>query len=473
MTAKFACLPEERYFDPEPAQREIATDLYDSLDGLPLICPHGHVDPHLFADPDFSFGSPTELLIIPDHYIFRMLYSQGIALEELGVPRVDGGPVEMDHRKIWQLFAENIHLFRGTPSGMWLQDELRYVFSIEEKLSGANAQEVYDQIDMQLKSPDFGPRRLYDRFNIEVLCTTDAATDTLAAHQAIRESGWHGRILPTFRPDNLVNLTTANWAAHVSALEEVSGLPIGDYASFIHALENRRAFFKKHGAKATDHAALTAYTTRLDESAAEAIFQRALKGAATPEEAAQFTGHMLMEMARMSVEDGLVMQLHVGSWRNHNQALFERFGADKGADIPVTTEFTRSLRPLLTAYGSNPALTLILFNLDETTYARELAPLAGHYPALKIGPPWWFHDSLNGIARYFDQVMETAGIYNTAGFNDDTRAYPSIPARHDVWRRASANWVAGLAVRGIVDEEEAYAMVHSLAYDLAKQAYKL
>ena len=201
MTANSACLPEDRYFAADPAQRAIARGLYDSLDGLPLICPHGHVDPRLFADPDFTFGSPAELLIIPDHYIFRMLYSQGIPLEELGVPRVDGGPVETDHRKIWQRFADNIHLFRGTPSGMWLQDELRYVFGIEEKLSGANAQAVYDQIDSQLKSPDFGPREQYDRFNIEVLCTTDAATDTLAAHQAIRESGWHWSvILPTLPP---------------------------------------------------------------------------------------------------------------------------------------------------------------------------------------------------------------------------------------------------------------------------------
>ncbi len=466
-------LSAERYFDPNPAQRKIAVDLYSSLDGLPLVCPHGHVDARLFSDPNFSFGSPTELLIIPDHYIFRMLYSQGIPLEDLGVPRVDGGPVEADHRRIWQIFAENIHLFQGTPSGMWLQDELHFVFGVQEKLSGGSAQMIYDQIDAKLKSPEFSPRTLYERFNIEVLCTTDAATDRLEHHQAIQASDWNGRILPTFRPDNVVNLDAPNWIDHIAALEDVSGSAVNGYSSFIEALENRRAFFKENGAKATDHAALTAHTRRLSDAEAETIFQRALKGTATAEDAAQFTGHMLMEMARMSIEDGLVMQLHVGAYRNHNAAIFDRFGPDKGADIPVVTEFARPLRPLLSAYGNHPDLTLILFNLDETTYARELAPLAGHYPALKIGPPWWFHDSLNGIYRYFDQVMETAGLYNTAGFNDDTRAYPSIPARHDVWRRASANWVAGLTVRGIVDEEDAFEMVRALAYDLAKEAYKL
>lgn len=466
-------LSEDRYFDPDHSQRKVALDLYASLDELPLICPHGHVDPRLFADPNFSFGSPTELLIIPDHYIFRMLYSQGIALEALGVPRADGGPVETDHRKIWQIFAENIHLFRGTPSGIWLRDELHSVFGIQEKLSGRNAQMIYDQIDAKLKSPDFGPRMLYERFNIEVLCTTDSATDTLEHHQAIHSSEWNGRVLPTFRPDSVVNIDTPNWIDHIAALEEASGIAVTDYSSFIEALENRRAFFLENGAKATDHAALTAYTKRLGNAEAETIFQRALKGIATGEDAYQFTGHMLMEMARMSTEDGLVMQLHVGAYRNHNAIIFDQFGPDKGADIPIATELTRSLQPLLFAYGNHPDFTLILFNLDETTYARELAPLAGHYPALKIGPPWWFHDSLNGINRYFDQVIETAGLYNTAGFNDDTRAYPSIPARHDVWRRASANWVAGLTVRGIVVEEDAYEMVRALAYDLAKETYNL
>lgn len=466
-------LPHNRYFSPDPAQQRIALALYQTITNLPLVCPHGHVDPRLFADPNYRFGSPTELLLIPDHYIFRMLYARGICMEVLAVPRRDGGPVETDHRRAWQLFADNFYLFRGTPTGIWLTDELVNIFGVTRKLNGANAQDIYDQIDESLKAPAFQPRQLYDRFNIEVLCTTDAATDTLPYHQAIRDSGWHGRILPTFRPDAVVNLDTENWRDHIAALSTVSGVNIVDYRSFFQALEQRRAFFKEMGAKATDHAALTAHTTLLSDREAEIIFQRALRDQAAAGDAAQFTSHMLIQMAQMSVADGLVMQLHVGSYRNHNELIFKRFGRDMGADIPIASEFTQGLRPLLNRFGGNPDFTLILFNLDETTYARELAPLAGHYPAVKLGPPWWFYDSLNGMKRYFDQVMETAGIYNTAGFNDDTRAYPSIPARHDIWRRAACDWVASLVVRHIVDEADGTEMVYALAYDLAKEAYNL
>ncbi len=266
----------DRFFDPNPAQRKAALALYEPVAGLPLVCPHGHVDPRLFADPDYTFGSPVELLIIPDHYIFRMLYSQGVPLEKLGIPRADGGETESDHRQIWQLFAEHFYLFRGTPSGSWLTEELHSVFGIDEKLTGANAQEIYDQIDEKLTSPEFRPRALFEQFGIETLCTTDAATDTLAHHQAIRDSGWHGRILPTFRPDAVVNLDTAGWRDEIDKLSAVSGIDVVDYAAFIRALENRRAFFKQMGAKATDHAALTAYTNRLSDDTAEAIFQRAL-----------------------------------------------------------------------------------------------------------------------------------------------------------------------------------------------------
>jgi glucuronate isomerase len=371
------------------------------------------------------------------------------------------------------LFAEHYHLFRGTPTGLWLREELVQLFGIEETLNGRNAQSVYDQITSRLQSAEFQPRRLYERFNIEVLYTTDAATDTLAHHQAIRDSGWNGRILPTFRPDAVVNLDTENWSGNIAALSDVSGIDVVDYASFNQALEQRRAFFISMGARATDHAALTAETNRLDPAEAERIFQRALQGKATAEDAARFTAHMLSEMARMSVEDRLVMQLHIGSYRNHNQLIFQRFGRDMGADIPIASEFTRGLRPLLNEFGNHPDFTLILFNLDETTYGRELAPLAGHYPAVKLGPPWWFFDSLNGMRRFFEQVMETAGIYNTAGFNDDTRAYPSIPTRHDVWRRAAADWVAGLVVRHMVSLDEGLEMMQALSYGLAKEAYNL
>jgi glucuronate isomerase len=463
----------DRFFDPDPAQQVVARELYATVADLPLVCPHGHVDPRLFVDENASFGTPADLLIIPDHYVFRMLYSQGIPLEALGVPRTDGGPVEQDHRKIWQTFAEHFHLFRGTPSGIWLQHELIDVFGVDEKPCGANAQAIYDHIAAQLTSADFAPRKLFERFNIEVLCTTDAASDDLKVHQAIRDSGWSGVVRPTFRPDAVVNLDAPNWRANVDAFSAVAGFEVDSYKALIRTLEERRAFFIEMGAHATDHAALTAYTGELTPHEADAIFQRALKGTATAEDATRFTGHMLMEMARMSIEDGLVMQMHVGSFRNHNQAIFDRFGLDKGCDIPVASEFTHNLRPLLAKYGNDARLTLLLFTLDEDTYSRELATLAGHYPALKLGPPWWFHDSLAGMRRYFERVMETAGLYNTAGFNDDTRAFPSIPARHDVWRRASANWVAGLVARHVVDMDDAREMILNLAYRLAKKAYKL
>ncbi|MCO6450885.1 MAG: glucuronate isomerase [Caldilineales bacterium] len=466
-------LSPDRCFDPEPTQRNIARRLYETVADLPLICPHGHVDPRVFADPDYSFGSPADLLIIPDHYVFRMLYSQGIPMESLGVPRRDGGPVEQDHRKIWQTFAENFFLFRGTPTGLWLAAEFVEVFGIKEKLNGDTAQSIYDQLESLLATPEFRPRALYERFNIEALTTTDAATDTLTHHQAIRDSGWAGDIRPTFRPDAVVNILTPGWRDDIDLLSEVSGVPVDSCAALLQALEQRREFFKGMGATATDHAAETAYTSELTPGQAEAIFQRALRGQASADDARQFTGHMMMEMARMSIEDGLVMQMHVGSLRSHNAFVAERFGKDKGDDIPIVSEFTRNLRPLLNKYGNDPRLTLILFCLDESTYSRELAPLAGHYPALRLGPPWWFFDSVNGMVRYRELVHETAGLYNTVGFNDDTRAFPSIPARHDVWRRVDCNWLAGLVARGMIDMEDALEMAKDSAYALAKKAYKL
>jgi glucuronate isomerase len=466
-------LPAGRYFDPDPAQRRIAIELYKSAAHLPIISPHGHVDPRLFADKNASFGTPADLLIIPDHYVFRMLYSQGIPLETLGIPRRDGGPTEKDHRKVWQIFANHFYLFRGTPTGVWLADELNNVFAIEEKLTGRNAQSIYDQIEAKLKLPEFRPRALFKRFNVEVLCTTDAATDPLTHHQMIQKSGWSGNIQPTFRPDAVVNLLTLGWRNNIKALSKASGITVTSYQKFIRALEDRRAFFKSMGTVATDHASETAYTVELGSSEAEAIFQRALRGKAAVEDAKRFNAHMIMQFARMSIDDGLVMQLHVGSIRDHNDLIYHRFGPNMGADIPSQSEFTQNLRPLLNKYGIDSRLTLILFSLDESTYSRELAPLAGHYPAVILGPPWWFYDSINGMRRYLDRVIETAGLHNTAGFNDDTRAFPSIPARHDLWRRFCANWIAGLVVRGIVDIEDAKEMILDMAYRLAKRAYKI
>ncbi|HEX4716694.1 MAG TPA: glucuronate isomerase [Ktedonobacteraceae bacterium] len=463
---------EDRYFSSDPAPRRIARALYAQIKQLPLLCPHGHVDPRLLAAEQYEWGTPVDLLVIPDHYVFRLLYSQGIPLENLGIQRLDGTPGEQDHRKIWQTVCDHWYLFRGTPTSLWLRDELRDIFGIEEPLNAENAQHIYDVLDAQLRQPAFQPRRLFERFGIEVLATTDAATASLEYHQQIRASGWSGRVIPTFRPDAVVNIQ-AGYAEQIQALSDASDVDVTDYRSYLTALEQRRRFFKEMGATATDQAALTAYTGRLSEREAETIFQRALRGEASQDDTRRFTGHMLIEMARMSVEDGLVMQLHIGSSRDHNPDLLARFGRDMGADIPTASEFTHNLKPLLDLFGREQKLTLILFNLDETTYSRELAPLAGHYPALRLGPPWWFFDSPLGMHRFLDAVVETAGLSNLAGFNDDTRAYPSIPVRHDLWRRASADWLAGLVTRDIVDEADAHEMAVDLAYRLAKRTYKL
>lgn len=466
-------LAADRCFDPDPGRRGVARMLYAHVRDLPIVSPHGHVPPTLLADPDARLGTPAELFVIPDHYILRMLVSQGVRLEDLGLPTRDGGPVEADHRLIWQRFAERFHLFRGTPTGLWLADELVTLFGVTERLTAESAGRVYDHLEAKIHEPAYAPQRLLERMRITLLATTDSATDSLELHRRLHAQGLN-QIVPTFRPDSVVNaLGSPAWRDAVQALGAIAGFDVTGYADFIRALEQRRAAFKAAGALATDHGVTTPYTTTLSRTEAEAVFAHGLQGQATVEEAARFTGHMLVEFARMSAEDGLVMQLHAGSLRNHHSALLDRFGPDKGADIPVATEWTRNLQPLLNAYGADPRFRLILFTLDESTYSRELAPLAGYYPAVLLGPPWWFHDSVAGMRRYFDQVMETAGLYNTAGFNDDTRAFASIPARHDVWRRVSCDWLAGQVASGLLHEEEAIEMAGECAIGLTRRAYRV
>lgn len=472
LTPNGLSLHDDRFFDPDPTIREAAKSLYDDTRGLPIVSPHGHVDPAILAD-DSPFPEPTALIVLPDHYVFRMLASQGLPLERLGIPTRDGMPVEGDRRKIWQLFAEQYHLFRGTPTAAWLDYELYHVFGVRKRLNGTNAAAIYDEIHEMLEAPEFRPRALFERFNIEVLATTDPASDPLESHRRIRESGWRGRVIPTFRPDTAFQLAAPDWHTEIERLSAACGSPICDYSAFMKALEDRRAFFRSMGATATDHAIEEPLTERLPDEEADRLFQRARQGEATLADQRTFEAHMLMEMARCSTEDGLVMQLHAGSLRDHDRPLFERFGSNIGADIPVATEYTRNLRNLLCRYGNDPRFRLILFTLDEATYARELAPLAGHYPALRLGPPWWFHDSIEGMMRYRERTTETAGIYNTAGFNDDTRAFCSIPARHDLSRRVDANWLARLVARRIVDMRDAREMARALAYDLARDAYRL
>ena len=460
-------------FGPDTRQQKIALSLYEKVCDLPIVSPHGHVAPFLFSEPDYHFCSPANLLILSDHYIFRMLHSLGISLSDIGVKPLSGESYEQNDRIIWQRFAENFYLFRGTPTSLWLKQTMKEEFGIDQVLDHQNAQQIYDQIQNKLSVTALQPRFLYEKFNIEVLCTTDSAQDRLEDHKRIKSSGWSGKILPTFRPDLLVKLDSPDWHNSIQMMEEVCGYGITSFQKFIQALEERRNEFKLLGAIASDHDAHSAYTILLSPEEADLIFLRSLRRKSEPQDANLFTAHMMMEFARMSIEDGLVMQWHIGSIRNHNADLFSKFGKDIGGDIPVQVEFTRNLKSLLDRYGNDPRLRLILFTMDESNYARELAPLAGHYPAIRLGAPWWFHDSVNGIQRFLDQVMETAGLYNTAGFTDDTRSFITIKARHNVWRRVCANWLAGNLLRGIITDIEAGEMMIDLSYRLAKNAYRL
>lgn len=465
-------LDPDRLFPSEPAARGLARALFATVEHLPILSPHGHTDPRWYATDD-AFSDPAQLFVTPDHYVFRMLCSQGIALEALGVPRADGGPVETDGRAIWRLFAQNYHLFRGTPSRMWLDHAFQTVFGFEERLSAETADAYYDRMAEALATPAFRPRALYDRFGIEAISTTDGALDDLGWHAMIRDSGWHGRVLPAYRPDAVVDPEFPGFAANVARLGEITGEDTASWQGYLAAHRARRAFFKTFGCTASDHGHATACTEDLVQDQAAILFAKALRGDCTPDEADAFRGQMLTEMARMSLDDGLVLQIHPGSRRNHHAAMLARFGRDKGFDIPGRTDYVAALRPLLNAVGMEPGLTVIVFTLDESSYARELAPMAGVYPALKLGPAWWFHDSPEGMRRFREMTTETAGFYNTVGFNDDTRAYLSIPARHDVARRVDCAHLARLVRTGRLDEDDAYEVAQDLAYRLAKAAYKL
>jgi glucuronate isomerase len=465
-------LHEDRLFPSDPAQRDIARRLYAEVRNLPIISPHGHTDPQWFAD-NKPFADPAKLFITPDHYVYRMLYSQGITLESLGIPRIDAGEVEQNSRKIWRLFAQHWYLFRGTPTQLWFHHVLYEVFGIRETLTPESADRIYDEIAERLARPDYHPRALFERFNIEVLSTTETPLDPLTHHQTLRDARWKGRIIPTYRPDSVVDPDYERFSANVEELGAITHENTETWKGYLKALADRRQFFISFGATATDHGHATAMTCDLPESQCKNLLKKALTGDITSDEAEQFRGQMLTEMARMSIEDGLVMQIHPGAFRNHNESVFRNFGRDKGADIPMRTDYVHDLKPLLDRFGNDPRLSIILFTLDETSYSRELAPLAGHYPVLKLGPAWWFYDSPEGMRWYRERITETAGFYNTVGFNDDTRAFPSIPARHDVARRMDCAFLARLVAEYRLEEDEALELAVDLAYRLAKKAYKL
>jgi glucuronate isomerase len=459
---------EDRLFPAEAGTRRIARELYAHVRDLPIISPHGHTQASWFRKNE-PFPDPATLLVQPDHYVFRMLYSQGVSLDDLGI----GQPELKDARKVWRIFASHYNLFRGTPTRLWLDYVFEELFGLHERLTAYNADKYFDTISERLKTPKFLPRALYERFGIEVLATTNSPLDSLDDHKAIRESNWKGRILPTFRPDPVVDPEFEGFADNIRQLGEQTGEDTSTWTGYLTALRMARIRFREAGCTSTDHGHPTARTANLSASEAAGLYGQVLAGNASAEQQEFFRAQMLTEMAQMSLEDGLVMQIHPGSVRNHNRKLYERYGRDVGADIPQMMNYVDALRPLLDRFGNESGLTIILFTLDESTYSRELAPLAGHYPCLRLGPPWWFLDSPEGMMRFRELTTETAGFYNTVGFNDDTRAFLSIPARHDVARRIDSAFLARLVSEHRLEEDEAFEVAFDLSYGLVKKAYKL
>lgn len=461
-------LHDDRLFPADPTTRSIAQRLFATVRDLPIVSPHGHTQAGWFATNE-AFPDPSKLFIQPDHYVHRMLYSQGVKLEDLEI----GKAVIENPRKVWKIFADHYYLFRGTPSRLWLDYAFQEHFGLTERLSSKTADLYYDTIAEKLQTPEFRPRALFESFKIDALATTDSAIDPLTDIQTLRKGDWKGRIVPTFRPDSVVDPEFAGFRENIAKLGEITGENTETWEGYLNALRNRRAFFKSLGATATDHGHPTARTADLDPEECAQLFDVILSGEADEDDEEVFRAQMLTEMARMSVEDGLVMQIHPGSMRNHNQVIFEKFGRDMGADIPTATDYVHALQPMLDLFGNEENLTVILFTLDETAFSRELAPLAGHYPALRLGPPWWFHDSPEGMMRFRETATETAGFYNTVGFNDDTRAFLSIPARHDVARRIDCAFLARLVAEHRIEEDEAFELAQDLTVNLVKKAYRL
>jgi glucuronate isomerase len=462
-------------FAVDARQAAVARELYAAARDLPLISPHGHVDPRLLAD-DEPFGDPARLLVVPDHYVTRMLLSQGIAPDRLGVPRRDGEPVETDGRTIWRLLAANWHLFRGTPSRLWLEQTFATVFGISAPLRRDTADEIYDAIAARLAEPEFRPRALFERFGIEVLATTESPADDLAQHAKLAADGWGGpggRVISTFRPDDVVDMDRPDWRSSVERMGSLAGVNIRTYHDYLVALQARREAFIAAGTTSSDHGHPTALTLKLDKSDAARLFDKGLRGEATAGDAEAFRANMLFEFAGMSIDDGLVMQLHPGAVRDHNRLLFHRHGRDVGGDIPQATDYVHALGPLLQAYGMNPHLRLVLYTLDEDAFSRELAPLAGGYPAVFLGAPWWFLDTPDAMRRFREAVTDAAGFYNTAGFVDDTRAFCSIPVRHDIARRSDAAYLASLVVQNRLPIDEAAETMADLAYHLPRRIFRL
>ncbi|GAA3702892.1 glucuronate isomerase [Terrabacter ginsenosidimutans] len=469
--ARPLALDPDRLLPVEPGTREIARRLYAAVSELPIISPHGHVPPEWLAD-DTPFTDPTSLLVAPDHYVFRLLHAQGVSLTDLGV---GGRPLTAEgSRRAWRLLAEHWTAFRGTPSRFWMDSVLADVFGVTERLSRESADRIFDRIADTIDAPHFRPRALMDRFGIEVLATTDDPVDDLHHHRTLREdAGFAPRVVPTFRPDRYLEPSRADFADLMTDLARASSIDTGSYQGYLAALEDRRRFFKANGAVSSDHSHADVVTLSLDEKEAARIYDAALRGVVSPTDATAFRRHMLVEMARMATEDGLVMTLHPGVHRSHHTPTLQRFGPDTGHDIPTTVEFTRGLQPLLDRFGTADGFQLILFTLDETVLSREIAPLAGFYPSVYAGAPWWFLDAPEAVRRFRGAVTETAGFYRTSGFIDDTRAFLSIPARHDMSRRLDSGYLAQLVAEHRLDEDEALETAVDLVTTIPRKAFKL
>lgn len=466
-----AHLDPDRLFPANEPTRSRARALYEAIADLPIISPHGHTDPAWFAG-DTPFTDATSLFLTPDHYLLRMLTSQGITYDQLGVPRRDGAPVA-DARAAWRVFTDNLHLFEGTPSRLWLDHALHWAFGIEERLEAGNAEAMYDAINEGLARPELRPRAILERAGVETIATTEFATDELAHHRALDGEGLIGLIRTTYRPDDVTDPDNPAFAANLARLAEMTGEDTASWTGLIEAHRKRRAAFRAMGATATDHGVPSAATADLPEHAKQRLLDNALAGQLDATGAETFRAQMLTEMAGLSAEDGMVMQIHAGAVRNTDPVLMAGRGPNLGADIPDRCDFVHGLRPLLDRYGNAPGFRLILFTLDETAYGREIAPMTGYWPCLMSGPPWWFFDSPRGMRRYLDAMVETAGFHNLAGFNDDTRALLSIPARHDVWRREVCRFLAGLEDEGLIGHATATELARHLAYDAAREAYRL
>lgn len=465
-------LDPDRCFSPDPGVRARARELHDAVKGLAIVSPHGHVDARHLADEGARPADPATLFVTSDHYVFGRLYAHGVAHEDLGlVPAGGGGEAERDPRAVWRRFCERFDLFDGTPAGLWLKTALVHVFGVRERPSAENADRLFDALAEALSSPELAPRELMKRFGVEFLATTDPADATLEEHRDAQDAGL--RVVPTFRPDALMQVADPGWRDRLDRLAALVGFEVDSLEAFVEAIAVRRRAFREAGAAASDHATTSSSLEAMDNDSAAELFARALQGQADGADAERFHAHMLFEMARMATEDGLVMQLHLGSLRNHDLRLLDRFGPEMGADVPVAMDLTRGLQSLLNAFGGDERFRLVVYTLDEATYSRELAPLAGHYPAVRLGSPWWFHDSVHGIERYLGAVVEIAGFAKLAGFVDDARSLPMLYARHDVWRRTTCDWLARLEVRGLLDADASERWARWLAHGAAVDAFRL